>query len=100
MDYMATLAATLTGMVEGKKIEHGRSRRIEIDGGWHAVSKDSACFSGQRDASPFTVTPTVGADRAGSRFNKGIACSCRSERSSTDLVRRPQAVAPMKIENC
>lgn len=33
MDYMATWAATLTGMVEGKKIEHGQSRRIEIDGG-------------------------------------------------------------------
>ena len=63
MDYMATWAATLTGMVEGKKIEHGRSRRIEIDGGWHAVSKDSACCSGARDTYPFTAIPTVGADR-------------------------------------
>jgi hypothetical protein len=40
MDYMATWAATLTGMVEGKKVEHGQSRRIDIDGA------GPCCFEG------------------------------------------------------
>lgn len=31
MDYMATWAASLTNMIEGKKVEHGQSKRIQID---------------------------------------------------------------------
>lgn len=30
MDYMATWAATLANMVEGKKVEHGQSKRIDM----------------------------------------------------------------------
>lgn len=40
MEHMATWAGTLTGMVEGKKVEHGQSRRIEI------TDAGPVCFEG------------------------------------------------------
>jgi hypothetical protein len=40
MDYMATWAATQAGLVEGKKVEHGQSRRIDIAGA------GACCFEG------------------------------------------------------